>query len=78
MNAVRRFGCSFDVLSIGRSPVISFYVLSELSHSASNFDILSETGSAATVFDVTGEVDCSELSSFNDMSDARCFRRPFY
>ena len=78
MNAARRFEYSFDVLSIGRSPVISFYVLSELSHSASNFDILNETGSPATVFDVTGEVDCSELSSSSDMSDARCFRRPFY
>ena len=78
MNAARRFEYSFDVLSIGRSPVISFYVLSEMSHSARNFDILSEAGSPVTVFEITGEVDCSGLSSSDDMNDARCFRRPFY
>ena len=78
MNAACRFEYSFDVLSIGRSPVISFYDLSELSHSARNFDILSEAGSPAMVFEITGEVDCSAMSSSDDMSDARCFRRPFY
>ena len=78
MNAARRFEYSFDVLSIGQRPVIGFFVLSELSHSASNFDILSETGSPAKVFEFTDEVGCSELSSSDDMSDARCFRRPFY
>ena len=78
MNAARRFEYSFDVLSIGRSPVISFYVLNELSHAAGNFGILSETGSPAKVFEIAGEVDCSEVSSSDDMSDARCFRRPFY
>ena len=47
MHAARRFEYSFDVLSIGQRPVICFFVLSELSHSASSFDILSETGSPA-------------------------------
>ena len=50
MNAARRFEYSFDVVSIGRSPVITFYVLSELSHSAGNFDILNQTGSPAKIF----------------------------
>ena len=40
-------GIFFDVLSIGRSPIITFYDLSELSHSAGTFCILSETGSPA-------------------------------
>ena len=38
-----------------RSPVISFYGLSELGHSANNFGILSETGDPARVFEITGE-----------------------
>ena len=62
MNAARRFEYSCDVLSIGRSPVISFYVSSELSHSAGSFDILSETGSPAKIFDIKREVSHS-LSS---------------
>ena len=78
MNAARRFEYSFDVLSIGRSPVISFFVLSELSHSVSNFDILSDRGSPADAFEITGEDGSSEFSSSDDMSDARCFSRPFY
>ena len=56
MNAARRFRCSFAVLSIGRSPVATFYVLSELSHSVGNFDILSETGSPARRFEINGKV----------------------
>ena len=56
MNAARRFEYSFDVLSVGRSPVITFYVLSELSHSAGNFNILGETGSPAKLFEINGEV----------------------
>ena len=47
MYAARRFQYSLDVLSIGQSPVISFYDLSELNHSASSFDILREAGSPA-------------------------------
>ena len=47
MYAARRFQYYFDVLSIGQSPVISFYDLSELNHSAGSFDILSEAGSPA-------------------------------
>ena len=78
MNAARRFEYSFDVLSIGRSPVISFFVLSKLSHSVNNFGILSDTGSPADAFEITGEVGCSELSSSDDMSHARCFRRHLY
>ena len=62
MNAARRFEYSFDVLSIGRSPVISFYVWSELRHAAGSFDILSETGSPAKIFEIKGQVSHS-LSS---------------
>ena len=68
MYAARRFQYSLDVLSIGQSPVISFFALSELSHSVSNFGILSETGNPAHVFEIPGEVGCSELSSSDDMS----------
>ena len=36
--------------------VITFCLLSELSHSADNFDILSEAGSPARKFEIIGEV----------------------
>ena len=42
--------------------VITFCILSELSHSADNFDILSEAGSPARNFEIIGEVSHS-LSS---------------
>ena len=42
--------------------VITFWNLSELSHSADNFDMLSETGSPARRFEIIGEVSHS-LSS---------------
>ena len=44
------------------NPVITFCILSELSHSADNFDILSEAGSPARKFEIIGEVSHS-LSS---------------
>ena len=77
MNAARRFEYSFDVLSIGQSPVVSFYDLSELSHSASSFDILSEAGSPAKdsrLLVNSTALNCRRRTT----SDARCFRRPFY
>ena len=36
--------------------VITFRILSELSHSADNFDILSETGNPAKIFEINGVV----------------------
>ena len=77
MNAARRFGYSFDVLSIGRCPVISFYVLSELSQTSSNFDILSETGGAATVFEINGEVCTFHQQRPGVMNAARRFEYSF-
>ena len=60
MNAALRFEYSFGEVNIRRSPVITFYVLSELSHSAGNFGILSEKSNPAKVFDINGEVRCAE------------------
>ena len=77
MYAARRFQYSLDVLSIGQSPVISFYDLSELNHSARSFDILSEAGSPAK--DSGLLVNSTALDyRRRTTSGARCFRRPFY
>ena len=62
MNATRRFRYFFDVLSIGRSPIITFYDSSELSHSAGTVCIVSETGNPAKIFEIEGEVSHSHSS----------------
>ena len=56
MNAARRFEYLLDVHSIVRRRVITFYVLSELSHSAGNFDSLSDTGNPARILEINREV----------------------
>ena len=77
MYDARRFQNFFDVLSIGQRPVISFYDLSELNHSARSFDILSEAGSPAK--DSRLLVNSTALTCRRrTTSGARCFRRPFY
>ena len=72
MNAARRFDYSFDVLSIGRSLVISFYALSELSHSAGSFDVLGEAGSPARIFEIKGEVSHSLGSGRFEWAESLC------
>ena len=77
MYAGRRFQYSFDVLCIGQSPVISFYDLSELNHSARSFDIFSGAGSPAK--DSRLLVNSTALNyRRRTTSGAHCFRRPFY
>ena len=66
MYDARRFQYFFHVLSIGQRPVISFYDLSELSHSVSFYDLselshsvsfydLSELSHSASSFDILRE-----------------------